>query len=136
MQSTKRKLAEQAHGATLTHLLGTWEQRQADALPPASELGKRVTGALRNQWVAALSAAPHGEAATALLRLEMAAEVPTPADQLDARRALQLQLLTRRNDPSPRETWGADVATVLGSGYDAAQARRLQQALKVLMRKS
>ncbi len=135
-QAALRKLSEQAHGATLTHLLGAWEQRQADALPPASELGKRVTGALRNQWVAALSAAPHGEAATALLRLEMAAEVPTPADQLDARRALQLQLLTRRNDPSPRETWGADVATVLGSGYDAAQARRLQQALKVLMRKS
>jgi hypothetical protein len=39
-----------------------------------------------------------------LLRLEMAADVPSPAAQVNARRALQLQMLTRRNDPAPAQT--------------------------------
>ena len=48
---------------------------------------------------------------------------------------LQLQLLTRRNDPAPAETWGQDAARVLGSASDAASARRLQNVLKALLRK-
>ena len=67
-------------------------------------------------------------------RLEMAAEIPTPAEHLNARRALQLQLLTKRHDPAPVQTWGHDVATVLGSGFEASQARRLQNALKILLK--
>ncbi len=135
-QSTLRKLSEQAHGVTITQLLEAWEKRQPDTVPAASELGKAVAGAQRNRWAAALSAqAAAGEVDTAMLRLEMAADVPTPAAQLSARRMLQLQMLTRRNDPSPAETWTTDVATVLAGTYDAAQARRLQQALKVLLRK-
>ena len=70
----------------------------------------------------------------ALLRLEVAAQLPTCAEHLDARRALQLQLLTRRNDPSPAQTWGADAAAVLGCAFDAALAKRLQAVLKVLLR--
>jgi hypothetical protein len=70
-----------------------------------------------------------------LLRLEMAAEVPTPASDLDARRALQLQLLTRRNDPAPSQTWGQDTAGVLASAFEPGQARRLQNVLKVLLRR-
>jgi hypothetical protein len=90
---------------------------------------------MRTLWTQALSTAPSGDAGTALLRLEMAAEVPTPAAQLDARRALQLQLLTRRNDPSPAQTWGQDVARVLASGFDAEQGRRLQNVLKAMLRR-
>ena len=82
-----------------------------------------------------LAKAAAASAAESLLRLEMAAEVPAPAEQLDARRALQLKVLTRRNDPAPAQTWTQDVAQVLASGYDAAQARRLQAALKLLLRK-
>ena len=37
--------------------------------------------------------------------------------------------------PSPQQTWGQDVATVLGSASDEASARRLQTALKQLLRK-
>ena len=48
---------------------------------------------------------------------------------------LQLQLLTRRNDPSPVQTWGQDTARVLASGYEAGAARRLQNALKNLLRR-
>ena len=48
---------------------------------------------------------------------------------------LQLQLLTRRNDPAPDQTWGADAAQVLASASDAAGARRLQNVLKALLRK-
>ena len=70
-----------------------------------------------------------------LLRLEMAAEVPTPAEQLDARRALQLQLLTRRHEAPPTDTWAQDVARVLAGSFDAAAARRLQATLKVLLKK-
>lgn len=133
-EAALRKLAAQAHGEVLTQLLGAWEQRDAAALPAAQALGGRV-GNARAAWVQALGKAPTAAAAESLLRLEMAAEVPTPAEQLDARRALQLKLLTRRNDPAPAQTWAQDVAQVLASGYDAAQARRLQAALKSLLRK-
>ena len=134
-QAVLKKLAVQAHGEALTQLLAAWEQRDAARLPSAAEMGGRVSPAVRTLWAQALSAAPAATAAEALLRLEIAAEVPTPASDLDARRALQLQLLTRRNEPAPAQTWGQDVARVIGSVYDASQARRLQQALKVLIKR-
>jgi hypothetical protein len=90
---------------------------------------------VRALWVQALSTAPKAATDEALLRLEIAAEVPTPATELDARRALQLQLLTRRNEPAPSQTWGQDVGHVLASAFDDKQARRLQQALKVLLKR-
>ena len=134
-QQALKKLAAQAHGEALTQLLSAWEKRDAAQLPSAQELGGRVTAPVRGTWVQALSAQPSGDAGEALLRLEMAAEVPTPADQLAARRALQLQLLTRRNDPAPAQTWGQDAARVLASASDEASARRLQSVLKALLRK-
>ncbi|MFV0679120.1 DUF349 domain-containing protein [Ottowia sp.] len=134
-QAALKKLAAQAHGETLTQLLGAWAERQSEQVPSAQELGRAVTGSVRSAWAQALQSAPQGDASQALLRLEMAAEVPTPAEQIDARRALQLQLLTRRNEPGPRETWTDDAAQVLASGHNDAAARRLQSALKVLMRK-
>ena len=48
---------------------------------------------------------------------------------------MQLQLLTRRNDPAPAQTWASDAAQVLASAHDEAQARRLQAALKVLLKR-
>ncbi|MBS0597347.1 MAG: DUF349 domain-containing protein [Burkholderiaceae bacterium] len=136
-QAQLRKLAAQAHGEALTQLLGAWQQRQPDQVPSAQELGRAVSASVRSAWTQAVGsgAGDTGKAGEALLRLEMAAEVPTPADQLAARRALQLQLLTRRNDPAPAETWVQDTATVLASAHDEAQARRLQNALKALLRK-
>jgi ATP-dependent RNA helicase SUPV3L1/SUV3 len=133
-----RKLAAQAHGEALTQLLGAWEKRDASQLPSVQELGRAVNPAVRNQWSQSLSAAPSaqpGDVAEALLRLEMAAEVPTPAEQLEARRALQLKLLTRRGDPAPAQTWGQDAGKVLAAAHDAASARRLQNVLKALLRK-
>jgi len=134
-QAQLRKLAAQAHGETLTQLLGAWAARQPEQLPSAQELGRGVSGGTRSGWAQALQAAPQGSAAEPLLRLEMAAEVPTPAEHLDARRALQLQLLTKRNEPGPVDTWAADAGKVLAAPHDDAAARRLQNALKVLMRK-
>jgi hypothetical protein len=90
---------------------------------------------VRGAWVKSLGAAPSGDAAEALLRLEIAAEAPTPADQINARRALQLKLLTKRNDPSPAQTWGEDAAKVLASPFEAGSARRLQGVLKTLLRR-
>ena len=134
-QLALKKLAAQAHGEALTQLLTAWEARDASQVPGTQELGGRVSASVRTAWVQALSAAPQGDASEALLRLEIAAETPTPAEHMGARRMLQLQLLTRRNDPAPVQTWGQDTARVLASASDAASARRLQNALKTLLRK-
>lgn len=136
-QAALRKLAAQAHGEVLTGLLGAWEQRAADQVPTAQALGHGVTPAVRGQWVQSVSApaGDTGAAREALLRMEIAADAPTPADQVSARRMLQLQLLTRRNDPSPAETWAQDAAKVLASPYDATTARRMQNVLKVLLKR-
>jgi hypothetical protein len=133
-QFALKKLAAQAHGEALTQLLTAWEQRDDTQVPSVQDLGSRVSPAGRSAWAKALSQAPTGDAAVALLRLEMASELPTPAEHLNARRALQLQLLTRRNDPPPVQTWGQDTASVLGAAFDAAAARRLQNVLKVLLK--
>ena len=130
-----RKLAAQAHGETLVRVLSAWESRQAEALPSAQELGKAVSASARQAWVQALGQAAASPAGPSLLRLEMAAEVPTPAEHLAERRALQLQLLTQRREAGPAETWAQDVAQVLASAHDAASARRLQNALKQLLRR-
>jgi ATP-dependent RNA helicase SUPV3L1/SUV3 len=130
-----RKLAAQAHGETLTRLMSAWQDRQADALPSAQELGKAVNASARQAWTQAVSNEAKAPAATALLRLEMAAEVPTPAEHLSERRALQLQLLTQRNQPGPAETWAQDVAQVLSGPHEANTARRLQNVLKNLLRR-
>jgi ATP-dependent RNA helicase SUPV3L1/SUV3 len=47
-----------------------------------------------------------------------------------------LQLLTKRNDPSPTQTWGQDTAKVLAAPYELTVARRLQTVLKTLFRQN
>jgi ATP-dependent RNA helicase SUPV3L1/SUV3 len=135
-QMALKKLAAQAHGEALTQLLGAWERRDAQAMPTLQEIGPRVQAAGRNAWAAALAQGASEDAGQqALLRLEMAAEVPTPAEHMDARRSMQLQLLTRRNDPSPQQTWAQDVAGVLATPYAPDRARRLQNTLKALLKR-
>ena len=129
-----RKLAAQAHGETLGRVMAAWQARQVEDLPTAQELGKGVNATTRQAWAQAVGAEPKNPGATALLRLEMAADVPTPADKLSERRALQLQLLTQRNQPGPNETWALDVAQVLSGPHDEPTARRLQNVLKNLLR--
>lgn len=135
-QLALKKLAAQAHGQSLTQLMDAWKARDAGAAPSASELGSRVSASVRQAWTQALSGAVSGaDHREALLRLEMAAEVPTPAAHVDARRALQLQMLTRRNDPAPAQTWQQDAGKVLAGAWEEESARRLQSALKVLLRR-
>ncbi len=139
-QLALKKLAMQAHGEALTQLLTAWEKRDPALVPGAQDLGNRAPPATRNAWVQALGGQTNASAKVAdphvaLLRLEMAAEVPTPAEDLDARRALQLQLLTRRNDPPPVQTWGQDTAAVFAGPFSAMAARRVQNVLKVLLKK-
>ena len=129
-----RKLAAQAHGESPTNLLAAWEKRQADLVPSAPDLGRNVNAAARAAWSQAVSQSPKASAGESILRLEMAAEVPTPAENLNERRALQLQLLTRKNQPGPEQTWALDVTAVLSSAHDPKVARRLQNALKNLLR--
>ena len=133
-QSALKKLAAQAHGEALTQLMSAWEQRSGDLAPSVQELGKAVSGPVRSSWVQAVSVAAAGVPAEALLRLEIAAETPSPAEHLSARRLLQLQLLTRRNEAAPAQTWGLDTAKVLATAYEASVARRLQTVLKILLR--
>jgi len=133
-QMALRKLASQAHGEALSQLLGAWEKRDPALVPGAQELGSRAAATARPSWVQALSAAAGAAGDTAMLRLEIASEMPTPAEHHDARRMFQLQLLTRRNDPAPAQTWGQDVSRVLSGAYDGAMERRLRNALKVLLK--
>ena len=130
-----KKLTMQAHGEVLTNLLTAWEKRDAAQLPSAQDLGKLVTPAVRSSWVEAVSKPSGKDAPEALLRLEMAAELPTPAEHINARRMLQLQLLTKRNAPAPAETWGEDAAKVLAGEFEAGNARRVQNVLKVLLKR-
>jgi hypothetical protein len=134
-QDALRRLAAQAHGEVLTQLLHAWEKRDPEQMPTAQAIGSKLNPVQRTQWTQALSASPSADATQALLRMEVAAELPTPAAHMDARRALQLQLLTRRNDPTPQMTWAADAAQVFSSAYDEANGRRLQSALKVLLKR-
>ena len=134
-EAALRKLAAQAHGEVLTQLLSAWEHRDAAKAPTQPALGSRVNAATRSAWAGALASAPTELPTEALLRLEMAAEMPTPAEQLEARRMLQLQLLTRRHDAAPADTWAQDVGRVLAGAFDEAAARRLQNVLKVLLRR-
>ena len=135
-QSALRKLAAQAHGEALTQLMAAWKSRDAGQLPSVQELGGKVSAGVRSAWAQAIAPPAVAGAEQTLLRLEIAAEVPTPADQLSARRMYQLQLLTKRNEAAPAQTWGHDAAQVLASGFDATAARRLQNALKALLKKS
>ena len=133
-QKARRRCAWRGFGATLD----AWKERAADKVPSAQDLGKQLPPTARTAWTSALAAAPAGKQAdadTALLRLEMAAELPTPAEHLAARRMLQLQLLTKRNDPAPAQTWTADAAKVFANGFDDGAARRVQNALKVLLKR-
>jgi hypothetical protein len=136
-EAALRKLAAQAHGEVLTQLLTAWEKRDAETLPTAQALGGRAGASARSSWAQALAAASVAgdQAAQSMLRLEMAADVPTPAEHLSARRMLQLQLLTQRNAAGPAETWVQDVAKVLAAPHDAATARRLQNVLKALLKR-
>jgi ATP-dependent RNA helicase SUPV3L1/SUV3 len=133
-QLALKKLAAQAHGESVVGLLSAWEGRNAEAVPTAQQLGRGLQPAARAQWAQALAKPASGDAATALLRLEMAAEVPTPAEQLEARRMLQLQLLTKRGEAAPKDTWQQDAAAVLATAHEEKNARRLQNALKALLR--
>lgn len=134
-QLALRKLAAQAHGEALTRLMTAWKSRDAAQVPSVQELGGKVSAGVRSSWAQAIGAPAGAAAEQALLRLEIAAELPTPAEQLAARRAMQLQMLTRRNEPAPAETWGQDAALVFAGASDEASARRLQGVLKVLLRK-
>ncbi len=134
-QMALKKLAAQAHGEAIVHLLSAWEARDPAQIPSVQALGPAASPAARNVWAQALGQPAINSDGTPLLRLEMAAEQPTPAEHLNARRVLQLHLLTRRHDPSPAATWPQDLGSVLASPFDTTASKRLQNVLKVLLRK-
>ncbi|MBK9339351.1 MAG: hypothetical protein IPN04_00970 [Rhodoferax sp.] len=137
-QQALKKLAMQAHGEVLVQLLDAWKSRDATKVPSGQELGKQLSNQARTTWANAIANPPGAkadESSTSLLRLEMAAEVPTPAEHIAARRMLQLQLLTKRNDPAPAQTWLQDATNVFASDFDESTSRRMQNVLKVLLKR-
>ena len=137
-QQALKKLAMQAHGEVLVQLLDAWKSRDAAKVPSGQELGKQLNNQARTTWANAIANPPGAkadESSTSLLRLEMAAEVPTPAEHIAARRMLQLQLLTKRNDPAPAQTWLHDATNVFASDFDESTSRRMQNVLKVLLKR-
>lgn len=134
-QFALRKLASQAHGEALSQLIEAWSKRDAQCMPSVAELGGKASSQARAAWTQALGGAPVGDSAEGLLKLEIAADVSTPAEHLAARRMLQLQMLTRRNMPSPEQTWVQDVAAVLQTAYTEDGAKRLKNVMKPLLKK-
>ncbi|HMS27382.1 MAG TPA: DUF349 domain-containing protein [Burkholderiaceae bacterium] len=139
-QQALKKLAMHAHGEVLVQLVDAWKNRDASKVPSGQELGKQLNNQARAAWANAIANTNPGrgkeeEASTSLLRLEMAAEVPTPAEHIAARRMLQLQLLTKRNDPAPAQTWLQDATCVFASEFDESTSRRMQNVLKVLLKR-
>lgn len=131
-----KKLTAQAYGEALTQLMQAWQTRQADAIPQGAALGGKAAVQARNQWVQTLGQPAQAPVSPELVvRLEIAADAPTPAAHQGERRAMQLQLLTRRNDPTPEQTWTQDLNTLLQAPYDEAVAHRLQPVLKTLLRR-
>ena len=133
-EAAMRKLAAQAHGQTLTNLMSAWKDKNPELVPALKELGSRINANQRQGWTKAIQGGADKTNQEALLRLEMAANLPTPASDLQARRNLQLQLLTKRNDPTPVQTWAEDAASVLSGPYDADVASRLQAVLKTMLK--
>lgn len=134
-QIALRKLAAQAQGEVLTQLTEAWKARNEAQFPAVQELGSALNQAVRSSWLQALARPAKGTPDNLMLRLEIAADVPTPADFLSARRMLQLQLLTKRNEASPEQTWKQDVAAILETNYTAECARRLQSVLRALLKR-
>ena len=135
--ATLRKLAAQAHGEVVTGLLGAWEKRDPELLPSAQALGRAISAGARLQWAKALregTAANGEQAMQCLTRLEVGAELPAPAEHQAARRAMQLFLLTQRNQPPPTQTWPEDIAKLLACPYEAGYGGRAQTVLKALLR--
>ena len=130
-----KKLQMQAHGEVLTHVLTAWEKRDPEQVPSVQDFDKQLPAAVRSSWVEAVAKPSGKDASEALLRLEIAADVPTPAEHISARRMLQLQLLTQRKAAPPAETWGEDTAKVLASEFDTGNARRVQNVLKALLKR-
>jgi len=133
-QQMLRKLNEQAHGDSINKVLDAWKNRDEQEIPSAKDLGPRVNSAQRLSWTKALSLSPKGTSDNHLIRLELATEIPTPARFLDSRRAFQLQLLTQRNAPGPKETWVEDIKGVLTSLYDEEAGLRFQKVLIRLLK--
>lgn len=136
-RASMRQLAAQAYGQAATQLLQAWQMQDVQQMPSVETLGKSVSASVRQAWADAMTLASQSAqtADQALLRLELAADVPPSADQLDAHRALKLQLLTQRHEPQPEQTWREDIACVLGGPYDANKARRMQKILRILLGK-
>ncbi len=137
-EQTLRKLAAQAHGEAVTTLLQAWEKRDPSALPSLQALGQQVNAGQRSAWAHALAAMPEAgtqeQAADLLLRLEIACQLPTPAEHQEARRAMQLLLLTKRNEAAPAQTWQQDLTRLLARQHEAVSGRRLQAVLKMFLK--
>ena len=134
-----KKLSVMAHGEALSQLMAAWQSREPQKVPALKDLSPRLTAPQRQEMIqalAAVDATPKAQtlATESLLRLEIASGVPTPAHHLSERRALQLQLLTRRNDPLPEQTWVQDLSKLFKSEFDADKSTRLQNTLKVLLK--
>ena len=64
-QLALRKLAAQAHGEAMTHLLDAWEKRDCACIPSVQELGGRANAAQRNLWSQAIAKAAAPDAVAA-----------------------------------------------------------------------
>jgi hypothetical protein len=112
--------------------LAAWQHRKADRGAQPTGAGRAVSAAVRGCLDPGHRRRAQGTMrAEALLRLEMAAELPTPAEHLNARRALAAQIADASQRPGARADLGPGCRRRAGQSVRRnGQARRVQNVLE------
>jgi hypothetical protein len=127
------EIAQGKRGAAFDSLMKAWAARDAAQMPELSLLGLKLAKPQWQAWQQKLGAAASVKEAdrdAALLKLEVAYEVDSPAEAQTARRMLQLSLLASRGRDALVSGWHEQVATVLGAPAEEAASARLMACLR------
>ncbi|MDI9336249.1 MAG: hypothetical protein QM520_04385 [Gammaproteobacteria bacterium] len=134
-KKTLKELKQRVYGDLVQQIVDAWEQRNVELLPSLRDLGKQVNATMRSKWLDALSKVAHTEELGAwLLRLEVAADVPSPAEFVTQRRLLMLSNLSSKNKSPPSLTWAEDLAQVFLGTFNQRAGQRMVKILPALLK--
>jgi ATP-dependent RNA helicase SUPV3L1/SUV3 len=130
-----QELAQGKRGNAIAALTKAWAARDAALLPELSDLRFKLNKAQWQGWQQAIAVPAKADEAArdaALLKLEVAFELDSPAEAQTARRALQLSLLASRGRDALVASWPDQVATVFASASTEQAAARLMACINAM----